>query len=404
MATATTSAAAEAVEIRANIIDVLTDYYPKESKSTSIYFILSAYADVATDIDTEREETITDVGVDEARPAALYPDFGFLSTLPIRGDLDWDWYDYRFMLKVLDEAWTLYGSTKWGMRRVVQVATEISPTLLEHYKYAGWILGQHILGVTTVVQTGSCIWNSVSNLFLSTASIYGIWPQQQTNVWICGIDSGVGRVWHSAFAGAGINAHAGAPAADAYYAIHGVGPQDVWACGEVGGDGIVSHWHHMHGWETLPNASFTGEPLRGIWVNTHTDVWVVGGSGTGLVFQWDGSSWTTNTPAGPPSELHAVHGVGSIVYVVGDSGEVYRWDGAVWADRSTGAAVDLRGVHAIDANTVWVCGASGNVYYSADGGSSWANTVLGGGADDLFGIWASTDGTDVRVVGDRGAY
>ena len=102
-------------EIRASMIEHLTEYYPVESKNTSFYFLLSAYSDILSDVDNERYSTILDVGIDEARTAALFPNFGYFYSLPIRGDLGWDWDDYRFMLKVLGEAWTLYGSTMWGI-------------------------------------------------------------------------------------------------------------------------------------------------------------------------------------------------------------------------------------------------------------------------------------------------
>lgn len=385
-------------EIRASMIENLTEYYPVESKNTSFYFLLSAYSDILSDVDNERYSTILDVGIDEARTAALFPNFGYFYSLPIRGDLGWDWDDYRFMLKVLGEAWTLYGSTMWGMRKVVQVATGISPMVLEHYRHAGWILPEHVLGATTVVQTGNFIWNSVSSLLLAAATLLDVWPQQQTQVWLCGIEAGAGGVWLSSQAGPGVLSMT-PPASLSYEAIHGVGPYETWACGIVAGGGIVAHWHYLYGWDT-ETAAFVGINLRGIYMSAHDDGWVVGDNGS--TYHWDGVQWTLVLPPGPPSTLYAIHGSSSnAIYAAGNGTRIIRWDGIVWNDVMPAPVTDWRGVYTLDINNAWVCGLNGWIRRTADGGATWIGPGVVSALVDYHDIWVSSDGMTIRAVGEH---
>lgn len=409
MASFATSPAADSVAIRADMLDSLTNYYPKESKNTSFYFILSAVADIATDVDDERADTITDVGVDEARSRALFPNFGYWFSLAKRGDFGWGWDDYTFMLKVLAEAWTLYGSTSWGMRRVVQVATGVSPTILEHYRYAGWLLGQFALGATVIVHTGDYIWNSVSRAAFSTISFWGIWPQQQLNVWTCGSDGANGQIWRSQNAGLSWTDMTPAHGVTIYKDIHGSGSYDTWAVGTTGALGHISHWNDLSGWSSTVIAD--AWILYGVWMATINDGWAVGSPAGGTpanIFSWDGVQWSADVSP-TLDTLFAVHGVSSdLVYAVGANSAIFRWNGTLWSVAATPGVdipvgIDFWGVHVVDANTIWVCGLNGRVAYTTDGGTSWSSFIMPPG-DHLYGIWVSSDGQDVRIVGENGRF
>jgi len=385
-------------EIRASMIENLTEYYPVESKNTSFYFLLSAYSDILSDIDIERYNTILDVGIDDARTAALFPNFGYFYSLPIRGDLDWAWADYRFMLKVLGEAWTLYGSTMWGMRKVVQVATGISPMVLEHYKHAGWILPEYILGATTVVQTGNFVWNSVSSTLLAAATLLDVWPQQQTQVWLCGIEAGAGGVWRSNYAGSSSVSMA-PPVALSYEAIHGVGPYETWACGIRVGGGVVAHWHYLYGWDAT-TAVFAGASLRGICMFAHDDGWVVGDGGS--TYHWDGVQWTQVLPPGPPSTFYSVHGSASnAIYAAGANSRIIKWNGVVWNDVTPPPTTDWRGVYTLDVSNAWVCGLNGWIFQTTNGGTTWGGPGVVSALVNYYDIWVSSDGMTIRAVGEH---
>lgn len=396
-----TTPATDPVELTALMLGRLTPYYPRESRNTNFYRFLSAYGDIMTDIDYEVDYTILDTGVDEAREPALFPNFGYFYTLPIRGDLIWGWDDYKFMLKVLGEAWTIYGSTAFGMRRVTQVVTGISPMLFEHYRYAGWILGQSALGVTVIVESGDYIWNTVSRPSLAGFDLRGVWPQQQTSLWVCGDDGAAGIVWRSTNAG-GTWQDANPPVATIYYGIHGIGPQETWTCGAMAGNGVVDYWHWIDGWTATTVAP--GITLRGIWMRTSQDGWVVGDTNT--VYHWDGTTWTLTAMPAPVQSLFAVHGLQSgWVYVVGNSSKVVVYDPntLTWTDCTVAGPVrHFRAVHVIDADTAWVCGLNGVVNWTTDGGATWGATTMAP-AVDLNGIWVSADGQDIRITGSGGS-
>jgi len=396
-----TTPATEPVSIRAQMLERLTRYYPRDSRNTNFYKFLSALGDIMTDIDFEVDYTILDNGIDEARVAALYPNFGYVAAdLPPRGDLNWGWDDYRFMLKVLTEAWTVYGSTKFGLRRVVQVATGVSPYVFEHYWHAGWILGQFALGATAIVQTGNYIWNSVSLPAVSTYDFEAIWPQQQTRVWACGTDGAAGQIWRSQNAGETWYTMS-PPAAVIYYDIHGISPSKTWACGDTAAAAIVVQWHHIFGWSTV--LSVPGISFRGIWMRSSQEGWVVGTLGT--VYHWSGGTWTLTAIPGPALSLFAVDGTpDGYVYAVGASSKVVRYDPTTltWSDVSVpGPPQDFRSVSVVDRDTAYACGLTGAVSWTTDGGASWSSTVIPP-ALDLHGISASSDGQDIRVVGRTG--
>lgn len=402
MADFETTPATEPVSLRSLMLERLSTYYPKESRSTNFYRWFLAYADIMTDIDYEVDYTILDNGIDESRASALYPNFGYLSTLPIRGDMGWGWDDYRFMLKVLTEAWTVYGSTKFGFRRVGQVATGVSPYILEHYWYAGWTLGQSALGATVIIQTGDYIWNSVSTPLVAACDFEAIWPQQQTNVWACGARGAVGEIWRSWTAGR--NWHdTGPPAAVIYYDVHGVSPFNTWACGHTAAAAVVVHWHHVLGWNTV--LTHPGISFRGIWMRVPQEGWVVGT--LGVVYHWSGGTWTLTAIPGPALSLFAVHGTQSgYAYAVGTGSKVIRYNPTTttWSDVSVpGPPRDFRSVCVIDANTAYVCGLGGVVCWTTNGGASWTVTTMLP-VLDLYGIWASSDGQVIRTVGRTGGF
>lgn len=388
-----TSLAVNTVDIRAKLIDDLTSYYAKDALNTNFYKIITAVADILTDTDHEIDNTVLDTGIDECRDAALFPNFGDLCGVDIRGDLNWDYDNYRFFLKILTEAWTLYGSTAWGMRRVVQVATGVSPMLREHYKYAGWILGKYVLGSTVVVQTGNYIWNSVTDPSFLLNDIYGIWPQKQTTVWVCGQggvfkSTNAGYTWSNTIA----------PAAT-YYAIRGVNAYDTWVCGELGGVGIISRWNFVTGWSSTAVANI----LRGIWLRTPTEGFAVGDNGS--VYYWNGSSWTL-VASGVVDDLYAVTGVTSnCYYIVGDNSVVLKYvGGGIIVDVSLAApGINLRALYALSNNIVYVCGENGSIYYTTNGGTTWTN-IVGPSGDHFYSIWVSIDRQTIYVVGSNGAF
>ena len=65
----------------------------------------------------------------------------------------------------------------------------------------------------------------------------------------------------------------------------------------------------------------------------------------------------------------------NIAYAVGDEGAILKSSApGTWEDISFGSSIDFRDVHAIDEQTVLVCGSEGTLIKTTDGGSNW-NTI-----------------------------
>ncbi len=68
--------------------------------------------------------------------------------------------------------------------------------------------------------------------------------------------------------------------------------------------------------------------------------------------------------------------------------------GSSWTDISSKLPASFvpRAVSAGDANNVWICGAAGAIYHSADGGNTWALANTGAPAVDYTSIWIRSSG------------
>ena len=68
--------------------------------------------------------------------------------------------------------------------------------------------------------------------------------------------------------------------------------------------------------------------------------------------------------------------------------------GAAWQEQSSGTTARLRGVSAVDENSVWASGSNGTVLRTTDGGARWQPVVVPGAADldfrDVHGVDSST--------------
>jgi len=403
----TTNVAVEKSEIRDQMLGWLSDYYPKGALNTNLYYLISMLADILTDVDNEIDLSILDMGIDEARDTALYKNFGELFDLPLKMALRWGWDDYRFYLKVLLEAFTLYGSTAYGMRRVIQIATGVSPYLLEHYKYAGWILGEHVLGATVVVQTGNYVWNSIASPILDNITIKDVFATQMSDVWICGTNiipgpvADVAKVFRNTdYAHHWIDETPALLTATSLNGVHANNKQNTWFCGEdVGPNGVVFKYNTQTGW--ILSRTEVGAIFNSIWSYTDSKVWTVGDGG--LIKYWNGIIWA-NQASGTPSDFYAIHGYNdSNIYTVGDSNAVCKWNGINWLIKNTVFLINWRGVFAVSATEVWICGEDGNVAYSTDSGTNWTFPAFFAPImENFYDIHVTPDGYTIRIVGESG--
>ncbi len=71
---------------------------------------------------------------------------------------------------------------------------------------------------------------------------------------------------------------------------------------------------------------------------------------------------------------------------------------AQWSEQTSGVTTTLYSVSPIDNNTVWVCGASGKVLLTTNGGTNWVITASPNATLALYNIWGS-DATTALVTG-----
>ena len=142
-------------------------------------------------------------------------------------------------------------------------------------------------------------------------------------------------------------------------------------------------------------ASGVAVALSGVW-GDGSSVWFCGSSGT--ILRWDGAAVVAET-SGTANALNAVWGAGAVVYAVGNGGLVLKRAAGTWSAATSPAAVTLLGVFATGSD-VWVCGTSGNLWYSSDSGASWT-AQTSGTAQTLRAIWGAS-ATTLWAVGSTG--
>jgi hypothetical protein len=169
-------------------------------------------------------------------------------------------------------------------------------------------------------------------------AVFGIWGSSPADIWAVGGEpggAGGGFAWR--LEGERWVEAAGVPDAlsenAALWKVFGRGPSDVWI---VGTDGNVLYWDGA----TLA-ASTTGIMESMFTVHANSERFVtVGGFGTGLILENDGSGWVDASPDAAPSFigvcLDATHG-----YAVGELGAVYTRGAQGWGEEKTGFDLDL---------------------------------------------------------------
>jgi hypothetical protein len=179
------------------------------------------------------------------------------------------------------------------------------------------------VGTDTLHWDGT-IWSNV----LPGTGASGLWGSGANDVWSVGgsvIRHWDGTAWTTAFTAQLFGEDAGASMGGAgFNAVWGSGPNDVYA---VGLSGLVAQWNGTS-WSKLqlPNAS-----LRAIWGSGATDIWTAGERPTpatipeasGVIIHYDGRSWTPASRS-PIDRIDALWGCGTIVWASGVNGTFLR--------------------------------------------------------------------------------
>ncbi len=139
-------------------------------------------------------------------------------------------------------------------------------------------------------------------------------------------------------------------------------------------------------------------PFHGVWGNGINDFWAVGAQGK--VVHYTGGSYTLNGPV-TTTDLYAVVGRGSDVWVAGQSGYIAYWDGATWTSCTLGAAT-IRDLWSPEPGRVYAVADSDAVVLTADACNAKRIRITGSGGiqhitgDAIDRIWALKDGVIYR--------
>jgi len=165
-------------------------------------------------------------------------------------------------------------------------------------------------------------------------------------------------------------------------------------------------------WEVALQLGSERGALLSVWGPAPDEVYAVGGQqsspteSTGILYRFDGTTWTEQTlPPGTPM-LHWIYGVDDDLWTVGRDGTTLRREGDAWVVQPTGVDTILWGVWGPRSDLLWTVGGDGvdddPVMLRWDG-LAWAPVTLPdtGESTGLFKIWGS-DADDVTAVGDRG--
>ncbi|HUS67267.1 MAG TPA: hypothetical protein VMZ28_22170 [Kofleriaceae bacterium] len=170
-------------------------------------------------------------------------------------------------------------------------------------------------------------------------------------------------------------------------AVHGTGPDDVFA---VGGGGAIAH-DDGGGWEIVREAT-AFDVLYDVWAGDD-DVFAVGEAGLTLHLDRNRGGWERIVVGDGP--LWSVWGTpGAEVWAVGAAGLMLEWNGAGWTEHTSPVIDDLRWVTGSARDDLVATGAFGSVLHYD--GVAWNPIDIG---IDLFAPVAAVRPREIMVLG-----
>jgi hypothetical protein len=190
----------------------------------------------------------------------------------------------------------------------------------------------------------------------STDTVFGIWGASPDNLWAVGgaPDTKSGFAWR--LAGDTWMPEPSLPSSiattGAIWKIFGTSASDAWL---VGSNGVSLHWDGAS-----LSQSDTGVGSSLFTVNGNAQRYAaVGGFGTGIIIENDGSGWSVVTPDPPPYGMTGVVlAADQAGYAVGEYGATYRRDASGWHAEDLGFELQLN-LHSVwidPSGGVWAAG------------------------------------------------
>ncbi len=171
---------------------------------------------------------------------------------------------------------------------------------------------------------------------------------------------------------------------ESFRGVWGSSAQDVWWVGSGG------RLLHDNGKTLVPRDSGTKKDLYAVWGRGPNDV-VIAGEGT--LLHWNGKKLFNKLPKGMENVvLRTIHSPadGSTLLVAGDDGIILRLVDGDFVQETTGSALQIHALRAINAGNVWAVGAKGQGLRL--NGGSWTSFSMPGAAEALTGLDVTKSG------------
>ncbi len=167
-----------------------------------------------------------------------------------------------------------------------------------------------------------------------------------------------------------------------FFGVWGATPDDVWAVGSEGSDRdtVPVIWRRQGGtWSEVDPGVAIGDFLFKVDGTTADDVWFVGGQGTAM--HYDGEDFVTYETPVPSAPLLTVAAGGERPIAVGGTGNglILEFDGEAWIDVSPDFQPGFNGV-------------------CTGEGQAWAVGQRGARAERVDGVWLSDDELDIDPI------
>jgi hypothetical protein len=197
------------------------------------------------------------------------------------------------------------------------------------------------------------------------------------------------------------------PQGNALRAVHGSGPNDVWA---VGDRGTILHFDGA-AWSPVPSGVL--DRLTGVWAASPSEAWISGTNGA--LLRWDGAVWA---PAGQPSTLTTADAVTGWVDTAGGAARSTVWfangsspakvTGGTWSrDPAASPSFGILALWADATGGLWAAGVGGA--FGVLRGLAWTRLGTGGtsrmqgiGGDPAGNVWVVSDFSEIVRVDPRG--
>jgi len=179
-----------------------------------------------------------------------------------------------------------------------------------------------------------------------------------------------------------------APTQATLFGLWGQSPSDVWYVGgQPGGRGVAFRDNGVK----IRAAGTSTSSFFKVHGTAADQVTLVGGNGS--IRQLDGTAWIDRS-IDTSAPLLTVHGQSAgALYAVGGvgSGVIVRFDGTRWIDETPPGAPGLNGVHAISAEEAYAAGFNGRIFHRHSG--AWAEIAEAVPTfRDLHSIWIDGEG------------